>query len=128
MKDGGEESFVKGYWLVEWKSMFSIVLLEFGNGSRNMYHNHAFNCFSWLIKGKLREEFVNKDCNLKPTNYILPSLIPFMTYKDTFHKVTSYRTSWVLSFRGPWNKTWKEYNPENKQYAKLANGRRLMPD
>ena len=33
-KDGGPESNVTGYWLVESKRFFSIVLLKFDKGSR----------------------------------------------------------------------------------------------
>ena len=43
MKDGGPESTVWGYFLIEIKSLFTIVLLHFKNGSREAYHNHAFN-------------------------------------------------------------------------------------
>lgn len=36
MKDGGKESTVTGYWLIECKSLFSIVLLKFEGDSREM--------------------------------------------------------------------------------------------
>ena len=120
MKDGGGESTVTGYWLIEWKLLFSIVLLEFGNGSREAYHSHAFNCFSWVISGKLKEQHLGGSFN-----YILPSFMPFMTYRDTFHKVSSEGTTWVLSFRGPWSKYWKEYLPKEDKFLKLSSGRKV---
>lgn len=121
MKDGGKDSVVHGYWLIEWKSVFSIVLLVFENGSREAYHNHAFNCFSWLLKGKLLEEHIDGN-----SNNILPSFLPFGTYRNTFHKVTSYGTSYVLSFRGPWSKHWNEYLPETDEVVTLKSGRQRV--
>ena len=103
MKDGGEESLVWGYWLIEIKSLFSIVLLRFENGSREAYHNHAFNCFSWILWGHLIEYILDGPVISRGT-----SLLPFGTYRTTFHKVESVGRTWVLSFRGPWSNTWKE--------------------
>jgi len=40
-KDGGPESPVDGYFLIEIKSLFSIALLKFNNGGRENYHTHA---------------------------------------------------------------------------------------
>lgn len=54
-KDGGLDSNVTGYWLVESKKLFSIVLLCFDRGSREAYHNHAFNSISWILSGRLNE-------------------------------------------------------------------------
>ena len=42
-KDGGPDSSVTGYWLIESKKLFSIVLLKFDGRSREAYHTHAFN-------------------------------------------------------------------------------------
>ena len=52
-KDGGPDSNVTGYWLIEWKKAFSVVLLRFDAGTREAYHNHAFNAISWILKGEL---------------------------------------------------------------------------
>ncbi len=119
-KDGGPESTVKGFWLIEIKSLFSIALLRFGHGGRNSYHSHAFNCISWLIKGNLLEHLIYGWGNRK---LYKPSLKPIITKRSTFHRVYSSGTSWVLTFRGPWSKTWEEYNPELKKYTTLSHGR-----
>ncbi len=37
------------------------------------------------------------------------------------HKVDSNGTTWVLSFRGPWNDEWKEINENGEQT--LTHGR-----
>jgi len=57
-KDGGPESHVVGYWLVEIRSMFSIALLRFGPGGRRAYHSHAFDSISWVLAGHLREQHI----------------------------------------------------------------------
>lgn len=118
MKDGGKESTVTGYWLIECKSLFSIVLLKFEGDSREMYHNHAFNCWNWLISGKLVENLIDG----KIREY-LPSFQPFKITKEDFHKVDSIETSWLLSIRGSWDKKWKEYDPKNNTFKTLTEGR-----
>jgi hypothetical protein len=117
-KDGGTESRVTGYWLIEWKRLFSIVLLRFDGKSREAFHTHAFNSMSWLLKGKLLEEFIDGK-----GHYIMPSLRPIWTPRSCFHKVDSKGVSWVLSFRGPWTKTWEEFLPNEHRYRTLTNGR-----
>jgi hypothetical protein len=118
-KDGGPKSSVTGYWLIESKSLFSIVLLKFEGKSRAAFHTHAFNAFSWMLKGKLIEYF---HIDYKPFNVIEPSFIPFWTYKEDFHMVSSIGTSWALTFRGPWTKKWMEYTDEDGGYY-LRSGR-----
>ena len=46
-----------------------------------------------------------------------------ITRRDTFHKVDSVGTTWVISFRGPWSKTWQEYLPKENKEVTLASGR-----
>jgi len=118
-KDGGLESTVWGYWLCEFKRLFSIVLLKFENGTRDAYHTHAFNCISWVLSGKLEEN--NFDGNI---NIYKPSLIPIVTKRSTFHKVVSTGNTWVISFRGPWLKTWEEYLPIDNKKVVLSDGRK----
>ena len=120
-KDGGIESSVFGYWLFEIKSLASVVLLHFQGKSREAYHNHAFAAVSWLIKGNLTEYLI--DGTVKTYR---PSLWPIYTGRNTFHKVEPDNNSWVLSFRGPWLKTWKEYLPATKEYVVLTNGRKKV--
>ena len=123
MKDGGPDSNVTGYWLVEIKSLFSIVLLKFEDGSRNAYHSHAFNAISWVIKGKLLEEHMDK-----VSNNIYPSWEPFITTRDCFHKVTSYGDTWAITFRGTWNKTWQEFRINDNELYTLTHGRKVVPN
>lgn len=119
-KDGGGESTVTGYWLVEIKSLFSICLLRFEGQSRNAFHNHAFDCFSWVLSGLLRETFLDGKViyhDADPT--------PFITTRRHFHRVDSVTpVTWVLSFRGPWKKHWDEFHPETGQFVGLTHGRK----
>ena len=101
--DGGKESNVHGYMLVEWKPVCSIGILYFKKGSREVFHNHAFNAITWWLKGKVTElqtSGVKKDFS--------PSLRPKITKRDCFHKVISHCNTYAITFRGPWNDTWKE--------------------
>jgi len=118
-KDGGEYSTVWGFFFIEIKKLFSIVLLCFENGSREAYHTHAFNSISFVLKGKLIEEH-----RCGGTGAYKPGIVPVFTYRDTFHKVTSVGRTWVLSFRGPWSQTWKEYIPSERRNVILTHGRK----
>lgn len=131
-KDGGYESTVWGFWLVEIKSLFSIALLCFEDGSRDAYHSHAFNCVSWLLWGGLREEHGDPsgdDCGVDvvAVNTYRPSFAPIITRRDTFHKVVSRGRTWVLTFRGPWASTWREYLPAERRAVTLTHGRIEVP-
>lgn len=119
-KDGGPESTVWGLFFIEIKSLFSVAILVFENGSRDAYHNHAFNCVSWLLKGQLHEHFQDNE----GYNIYHPSLKPVFTYKSTFHKVISIGRTYVLTFRGPWSKTWSEYIPAENKVVTLEWGRK----
>lgn len=105
-KDGGPESTVWGYWLCEFKRLFSVLFLCFENGTRDAYHDHAFNAVSWLLRGTLIEEHTNGE-----TIVYLPGWRPIITKRDTFHRVRSVGRSWVFQLRGPWVPFWHEYIP-----------------
>ena len=120
-KDGGKESTVTGYWLVEMKSLFSICLLKFEGRSREAFHTHAFNAVSWVLKGSLTEHM--KDGR---TNHYKPSFKPVWTPRSNFHKVDSDGTTVVLTFRGPWANRWKEWLPNEERFVTLTHGRKIV--
>lgn len=126
-KDGGKESTVWGFWLVEWKRLFSAALLCFEHGSREAYHSHAFNSISWVLKGSLEEDEMPRegDCYWTVRRYA-PSLRPIFTPRNCMHKVTSVGRTWVLTFRGPWARTWREWLPDEDRFVTLASGRRVV--
>lgn len=124
-KDGGKDSNVIGYWLVEIKYLFSIVILCFNKGSRDAFHNHAFNAVSWIIKGKL-EEHIKEEYTVR-VEYMTSSLLPYFTPKERMHKVYGISDkTWVISFRGPWGNTWKEYLPNINKFITLTHGRKIL--
>lgn len=122
MKDGGPESKVSGYWLVEIKSLFSVVLLHFYNGSREAYHNHAFDALSVVLKGELEENLLHGKVNTYTPGKVI------YTARSVFHRVVSKGDTWVLSVRGPWSKTWKEFLPGLNKFVTLTNGRKILEE
>ena len=124
--DGGPDSPVTGMFLVEIKSLFSIVLLKFG-GTRENFHSRAFNAWTIWLKGAVME--VIRPASGNPTLLNLRRWkagdIKF-TSRDTMHKVLPEGSAWALSFRGPWAKTWKEYDPANDAIITLSSpGRKI---
>ena len=120
-KDGGEHSVVWGFWIVEIKTILSILLLCFEDGSREAYHSHAFNSVSWVLKGSLKEVMLDGS-----VLHHRPSIRPIITKRDTFHKVYSSGRTWVFSFRGVWKPMWKEYLPDTKEIVILTHGRKVV--
>lgn len=122
-KDGGAESTVWAYWLCEIKSLFSVAMLRFEDGSRDAYHSHAFDCVSWVLSGHLTEVRVGWDT---PGMYEhAPSWRPLVTRRTHLHKVVSRGRTWVLTFRGPWARKWLEYS-STRGFETLTHGRRVV--
>jgi hypothetical protein len=119
-KDGGEESTVTGYWLIESKRLFSICLLKFDGPSRQAYHSHAFNCASIILKGILVETMLDGKIN------VYSSFKWFKTKRTDFHKVDSWRVTWLFTIRGPWVNVWDEFIPKTKEFLKLTHGRKII--
>ena len=121
VKDGGLESTVDAYFLIEIKWLFSIALLKFNKGTRSNYHSHAFNAYTWFLKGSMFEQFIDADS--KKYRY---SIIPKYTPRNLMHRVMAYETSWCFTIRGPWTVTWKEFDPVLKWHITLTNGRKIV--
>jgi hypothetical protein len=117
--DGGKNSGVTAYFLIEWKVLFSIGILHFKEGTREAYHNHAFNALTWWFKGKVTEiKLEGEEKDFKP------SLKPKYTSRANFHKVKAHKDTFALTLRGPWNNTWKEYKED--KYVTLTHGRKIL--
>ena len=119
--DGGINSGVNGFWLIEWKPCFSLVFLKFNKGTRENYHNHAFNAYTWFLWGNVTEH--HKD-GRKLKWY--PSLWPKYTPKECFHKVEAHEDTYAFSIRGPCDIMWKEYNEEKDEEINLTHGREIV--
>ena len=112
--DGGKGSGVTGYFLVEIKSLFSIVLLHFASGSREAYHEHAFNALTIWLKGRVIELILSPVVRQQPDTHSISTAITWTagdikyTPRECFHKIEALEETWALSFRGPWVNTWRE--------------------
>lgn len=131
-KDGGPESNVTGYWLIESKKFFSIALLKFSKGSREAYHNHAFNAWSMIFKGRLREEvLVEADSHfelLLTMNWFLEPWKLIYTSRDRTHRVHADEVTWAITIRGPWADSWKEFFAKTGKWVTLTNGRKIVKE
>lgn len=125
-KDGGEESHVFAFVIIEIKSLFTISFLKFTDGSRDAFHTHAFNSISWLLKGSLIEKILDTSEWHSVWHIYRPSLKPIFTYRETFHKVESVGESWALTFRGPWKHEWNEFLPVEQKHITLTHGRKIV--
>lgn len=120
-KDGGPESPVDGYFLIEIKSLFSIALLKFNEGRREQFHTHAFHALTWFIKGELTEEKVDGTRSIYKK-----SLWPKFTSKANNHRVIATKDSWCFTIRGPWAKTWTETDKKAKTCTTFEWGRKIL--
>lgn len=111
--DGGSESGVTGFYLIEIKSLFSIVLLRFEPKVRKVFHNHAFNAVTWILRGELEEEriYPSVDVFARWRRY-RPSIFPKLTSRANVHRVHTTVPTLTITFRGPWWRYWVEYRPE----------------
>lgn len=117
--DGGKDSGVTGYFLIEWKALLSIGLLRFNAGSREAFHNHAFNACTFWLAGSVTEEYL--EGGSKP---FTPTLKPKITKRSKFHKVVAHETTWALTFRGPWVDYWNEF--KGGRLLTLTHGRKVL--
>jgi quercetin dioxygenase-like cupin family protein len=118
--DGGTESGVTGYFLVEIKPLFSVVLLRFSKGTREAYHSHAFHAVTMWLKGKVIEH--HRDGRRK---FFRGGMVKY-TGRNTFHKVEALETTWAISFRGPWLDRWHE--DRQRKLVTLTHGRNIVDE
>lgn len=118
-KDGGSNSPVDGFFLIEIKWLFSIVLLKFNKGGRENYHTHAFNALTWFLSGDLEEQDVSGD-----RYQYGQTILPKVTRKTKNHRVLARDNSWCFTIRGPWEDSWTEYNEVEDKTIHLTHGRR----
>lgn len=109
-KDGGKYSPVDAYFLFEIKGFISIALLKFNKGTREAFHTHAFNAFTWFLCGDLEEERYHFDIDTIVSKKYSRKLVPKLTTKDNLHRVIAHTDSWCFTIRGPWSKYWTEWN------------------
>lgn len=125
MPDGGANSGVTGFYVIEVKSLISVVFLHFRPGSREAFHSHAFNALTWFVRGRVEEHRID------PTNptevsvrQFAASFKPKFTPRENHHKVVSLGHSYALSFRGPWVDRWREF--KEGKFVTLTHGRKVV--
>lgn len=127
-KDGGPDSKVMGFWFFRAKPLFTVALLRFANGTRDAFHSHAFHSVSWVLRGELEENryaFEEAGRIFTSVSRYLPSWRPIFTSRRNLHRVESKGTTWVLTFRGPWAKTWQEITESGETITLTHNRRRV---
>lgn len=117
--DGGKDSGVTAYFLFESKRFGSVAFLRFNKGTREAFHSHAFNAFTWWIKGSVTEEHLTKE----PIKWY-PSFKPKFTSRGCFHKIVADEVTWAFTIRGPWKDTWQE--SRNGELVTLTHGRKIV--
>ena len=124
-KDGGPESKVY-VWGLEIKSLFSVLLLRFDEGSREAFHSHAFNAISWVLTGQLWERLDPGGAGVLPRWAIYkPARKPIVTPRERTHQVRGVASrSWVLTLRGPWQRTWRDISAAGS--FTLTHGRKVV--
>lgn len=120
-KDGGPNSPVDGYFLIEIKSLFSIAVLKFNKGAREEFHTHAFDAYTWFITGDLKEEDVDGDMLIYQKN-----LKPKFTPRDKNHRVIAQEDSYCFTIRGPWSRYWAEVDKKTNTQTVFTWGRKIV--
>ena len=123
--DGGKGSGVTGYFLIEAKSAFSLVLLHFAKGTREAFHEHAFNAVTLWLKGRVREHLLDLfDYEHEAEVRTFHAGQVKFTPRSCFHKIEALESTWALSIRGPWVDRWREYR--NGRLVTLSHGRKVV--
>jgi len=122
--DGGKDSGVTAYFLVEIKSLFSITLLHFEPSRREAFHSHAFNAVTLWLKGVVVEEV--RDKRGIHVNIWTAGRFKY-TPRELMHRIKVLRKgAWALSIRGSWQDQWQEYHPSIRKVITLTHGRKQI--
>lgn len=123
-KDGGPDSPVTGFFVVEIKSLFSIVFLKFNKGAREAFHSHAFNAVTLWLRGTAIEHVLNPTRSVASRIWEAPTVK--YTPRDLMHRIEAPENVYAFSIRGPWVNTWKEYLPTTNDTVLLTHGRKVV--
>lgn len=104
--DLGDQS-VTEITILEYKKWFSIKLFNFhkSEGVQDRFHTHAFNAYSFLIKGDYTEEILESGKIVKTLRS--RSKLLFIP-KNSYHRITRSNGCITLLVTGPWGDTFKE--------------------
>lgn len=119
--DLGEQS-VTELTILEYKKWFSIKLFNFhkSEGVQDRFHTHAFNAYSFLLKGDYIEEVLEDNKIVKCLRS--RSKVLFIP-KDSYHRITRSKGCVTLLVTGPWGETFKELrNTVGNMYQEVVCG------
>ena len=119
--DLGEQS-VTELTILEYKKWFSIKLFNFhkSEGVQDRFHTHAFNAYSFLLKGDYTEEVLEDNKIVKCLRR--RSKVLFIP-KDSYHRITRSKGCVTLLITGPWGETFKELrNTAGNTYQEVVCG------
>lgn len=85
------------------------MLLHFDKGSREAFHEHAFNALTLWLRGRVREhQLIDTSNGLAFVREFKAGQFKY-TPRDCFHKIEAIESTWALSLRGPWMDRWREW-------------------
>lgn len=96
---------IKRFTIIEFKLIGGIIINIFNTKDQDRFHSHAFNAYSWMIKGYYDEEFID-DCGNHTFQTIIKSrFIP----KEYIHKIRESSKNCIsVTLEGPWDNKWLE--------------------
>ncbi len=110
---------IKRFTIIEIKCLGGIIVNIFNTKDQDRFHSHAFNSFSWMIRGWYKEDVVNINNNIKTLETKIISKSRFIP-RYYIHKIKeSSENAISITFEGSWKSHWKEYfdNEREKTYT-----------
>jgi hypothetical protein len=101
--------------------VFSLVLLRFAKGTRDAYHEHAFNAWTLWLKGRVIEWEIFNGEQARWGRIYRAGMLKY-TPRTMMHQIEALETSWALSLRGPWVNRWREWR--KGRFVTLTHGRK----
>lgn len=127
---------IKRFTIIEIKYLFGIIVNIFNTDNQDRFHSHAFNAFSWMIRGYYYEEVIVSETD--PSKYhpywLGVSVITKKIEKSRFipknyiHKITKSSPNAIsITFEGPWDKNWNEFFDDGR-IKHYSWGRKVLYD
>lgn len=97
---------IKRFTIIEIKYLGGIIVNIFNTRNQDRFHSHAFNAWSWMIKGHYYEDVIVDGKEIVTKKIEKSRYIP----RNHIHKITkSSHNAMSITFEGPWESVWNEY-------------------
>lgn len=114
---------IQRFTIFEIKYVCGIIVNIFNTTNQDRFHSHAFNAFSWMLRGHYFEEVI-EDGAVVTKKIEKSRFIP----RNYIHKITqSTPNAMSITFEGPWESTWNEYFDTGRVKA-YSWGRKVLFD